>query len=189
MNKFEMLQLVAEKISKCEKCPELVATRIKTVPGQGNPDTKIAFLGEGPGRTESETGIAFCGQAEQLLDNILKACDLHRDRVFIFNIVKCRPPQNRVPTSIEAANCRSFLDLQIKIIQPKYIICLGNSAANYLLGVTTPVSEMRGQWFEYKSAKVIATFHPSYGLRVSSAKHEIYKDLMIMVEEIKKTAT
>jgi uracil-DNA glycosylase len=185
MNKKEKLQLIADKISQCQRCSELCVNRLKTVPGDGNPDTKIVLLGEGPGKDESEQGIPFCGRSGRLLTNILTACGIQREDVFIANILKCRPPNNRTPSSEEAQNCRPFLDLQLKVIVPKYIVCLGTCAAQNLLGVDTPISKMRGKWHEYKGIKVLPTFHPSYLLRNPSAKKDVWNDLQLLLSELK----
>lgn len=186
ISKKEMLKMVSEKISICEKCPELVKNRTKTVPGDGNYNSKLVFLAEAPGQSEDLRGKPFVGRAGELLTNLLKACGLDRENdIYILNILKCRPPANRTPTPEEAGNCHPFLDLQLKVINPSFIVCLGATATRYLLGVDNPIGQMRGKWYKHRDAKVLCTYHPSYGLRVSSAKHEIYKDLMLLVKELK----
>jgi DNA polymerase len=184
MNKIEMLNLLAKKISRCEKCEELANTRTQTIFDRGNPNAKLVFLGEAGGKDEDRQGKCFVGKAGKLLDNILTACNLTENDVYICNILKCHPPNNRVPTEIEASNCRKFLDLQLKVVSPKFIICLGSTAAQRLLNVDIPISQMRGNWYEYNGIKVMATFHPAYALRNSVAKHEIYKDIMTVLEAV-----
>jgi DNA polymerase len=180
MTKEEKISLIVEKINQCEKCPELCASRIQTVPGTGNVNADIVIIGEAPGRTESERGIPFCGRSGELLTNILAACNIKREEIFITNTCKCRPPNNRTPLPDEVENCRPFLNLQLKAINPRYIICMGSCASQNLLGVTTPIGAMRGQWFDYQNIKVMATWHPAYALRNKSAKQEIYEDVMLV---------
>lgn len=183
MTKEKMLSLLADKVSQCTKCDEIARTRTKTIFDRGNPNAKLVLLGEAGGRDEDIQGKCFVGRAGKLLDNILAACNLSESDVYICNILKCRPPENRVPTEIEASNCRKFLDLQLKIIRPKYIICLGATAGKRLLNVDLPVSEMRNQWYQYNEAKVRVTYHPAFALRNPSAKHEIYKDITELLKE------
>lgn len=183
LSKEEKLNLIAEKIKECRKCENLL-NRINVVPGQGNPNAKIIFLGEGPGEQEDKEGLAFVGRAGQLLTNILKAANINREDIYITNILKCRPPNNRKPTEEEAKNCRKYLDLQIKTINPKFIVCLGATAAQNLLGVETSISALRGTWYNYLNSRVLCTFHPSYALRQDYAKHEIYKDIMVVINEL-----
>jgi uracil-DNA glycosylase family 4 len=144
MEKRRMLELLAEKVSGCTKCQELTYCRRQTVFGEGSPDARIVFIGEAPGETEDETGRPFVGKAGQLLTNIITAMGFRRDDVFIMNIIKCRPPNNRTPEPQEASNCRPYLDLQLKIINPDYIVCLGNVAAQNLLGIDTPITYLPG---------------------------------------------
>lgn len=179
---------IADKVSRCKKCQELVVNRIKTVPGEGNPNAKIVLIGEGPGQSEAEQGIPFVGRAGKLLNNILQACNLKREEVYILNIVKCRPPGNRTPLPEEVKNCRPFLDLQLKVIRPTYIVCLGAVAAQNLLAVTTPISVLRGEWREYRcpeyTAKVLCTYHPSYLLRNPSAKKDTWEDMKMLLKDL-----
>lgn len=185
MNKNIKLQLIASKISQCQKCPELCVERLKTVPGCGNVDSPIVFIGEGPGKHESEQGIPFCGRSGTLLNNILNACGLKREDVFVLNICKCRPPNNRTPTSEEALACRPFLNLQLKVLNPKYLVCLGSCAAQNLLQTEATIGSLRGQWHAYLHMQLMPTWHPSYGLRNKIAKHQIYEDIMKVVEAVK----
>lgn len=190
MQNSEKLAVLQEKVCECTKCPDLVANRTQTVFGVGNPDADIVFCGEGPGKDEDTQGVPFVGRAGKLLTNILNATGLEREDVYILNIVKCRPPGNRNPTPEEAENCRPFLDLQLKVINPKYIVCLGAVASQNLLGVETPIGAMRGNWFDYQmppvNAKVLCTWHPAYLLRNSEAKKDTWNDLQLLIKEIGK---
>jgi DNA polymerase len=194
MDKSEKLKLVAEKISCCKLCKELCEYRKQnnyfTCPGQGNADAKLVFLGESSGENEAKSGLCFVGKAGELLSNILSAIGIKREDVFILNILKCRPPGNRNPLPKEAANCRPFLDLQLRVIQPDFIVCLGAIAANNLLHVSTPITYMRRQWYEHdvgnKKAKVLATYHPSYLLRNLAAKKQVWDDMQLLLKEINK---
>jgi uracil-DNA glycosylase len=188
MNKQEMLCLLAAQVAGCQKCKDLAETRIQTVFGRGEPETKVVLLGEAPGRDEDKEGLAFVGRAGQLLNNILSACEL--EHVYILNILKCRPPNNRVPTPEESANCRPFLDLQLKVIRPKYIVCLGATAAQKLLDTQETIGRLRGKWFEIEKpikAKVLATYHPAFLLRNPAAKEDVWNDLQLLLEELNAT--
>jgi len=184
MTNEEKFNLLGDKIAACQRCKELVEGRIKTVLGDGNPSSKIVLLGEAPGANEAKQGVAFVGRAGQLLDNILNACGLDRTKVYILNVLKCRPPSNRAPTPEEAANCRPFLDLQLDVIKPDYIVCLGASAAHHLLNEETPISQMRGKWFDYKGIKAICTFHPAYLLRQPAKKKDVWDDFQLLVKKL-----
>jgi DNA polymerase len=186
MHKTQMLQMVAEKVAACTKCKELAETRTQTVFGDGNNNSSVVFLGESPGRTEDETGYVFVGQAGKLLTNILAAFGFRREDVYILNILKCRPPDNRTPTEQEAANCRPFLDLQLKIINPKVIVCLGNVAAQNLLHIDTSISQLRGQIREYNGAKVIFTYHPAFLLRNPEEKSKVAEDMQLLLNLLRK---
>jgi DNA polymerase len=188
MTNQQKLNLIAEKIKACQKCKELAENRLLTVPGSGNPNAKIVFCGEAPGKTESEQGVPFCGRAGQLLDKIILSCNLKREDVFICNVLKCRPPNNRPPTLEESANCRPFFDLQLETIAPDYIVCLGATATKHLLQTEISITAMRGKWHYYnlksKKVKVLSTYHPAYLLRNPSAKEEVWKDLQLLIEDI-----
>ncbi len=192
MTKLDLLDKLNEKVCNCQKCPDLVANRTHTVLHSGNPNAKILFLGEAPGQDEDEQGEAFVGRAGQLLTNIIAACGLERkDDTYICNILKCRPPRNRVPTDIEARNCEPYLKLQIKIINPKFIVCLGATAVRHLLKITHPMGYIRGKWFKYEdahvNADVICTYHPSYLLRNPAAKDDVAEDMASLMEKVNAT--
>jgi len=167
----------------CENCTlcDLSKTRTNVVFGEGSPNADIMFIGEGPGEMEDKSGRPFVGRAGKLLtkmiENVLK---LPRNEVYIANIVKCRPPNNRVPSIEEAEACKPYLLKQIEIINPKILVCLGKTAFMYLLNDNTPISRVRGQIFEFKGKKVIPTYHPSFLLRNPSAKKEAYQDLLLI---------
>jgi DNA polymerase len=186
MNKSEKLNLIADKVCNCQKCPMLVENRNKTVFGSGNPDAKIVFMGEAPGQNEDKQGLPFVGRAGELLTNMIVACGLSREEVYILNALKCRPPNNRPPTPEESSNCRPFLELQLRVIKPKFIVCLGNSAAQSLLQMPVSISSIRGTWFDYKNdvvdAKVICTYHPAYLLRQPSAKSDSWNDMQKLIK-------
>lgn len=190
MKKIELLQKLSDKVCNCTKCSDLVANRTQTVMSSGNPDAKILIISEAPGETEDKEGEVLIGRAGQLLTNILNACNLDRKKdLYLCNILKCRPPNNRTPTEQEAKNCEPYLKLQIKIVNPKFIVCLGATAAKNLLKLDYPMGYMRGKWFEYKddhvNAKVLVTYHPSFALRKGDeAKKEIWEDLQMLVEFI-----
>jgi DNA polymerase len=182
MNKEEKLKLIDGKISQCTKCEGLVANRTKAVPGVGVP-SQIVFLGEAPGKDEDRIGEPFVGRAGKLLDEVLEKCGLSREKnIYITNTCKCRPPKNRNPEPEEATNCRPFLDLQRKVINPTFIVCLGAVAAQNLLGVDTPIGYLRGEWHNYGKFKVLCTWHPAYALRNRDAKEGIFNDLQLLLE-------
>ena len=176
---------LSRQVAACTRCPELVANRTQTVFGVGNPYTRMCFLGEAPGADEDREGIPFVGRAGQLLtDMITKGMRLKRQDVYILNILRCRPPGNRNPESVEAANCRPWLDGQLAIIQPEFICCLGAVAAQNLLNTTASIGQMRGRVHDYKGIKVVCTYHPAYLLRTPSAKRPTWGDLKLLMAEM-----
>ncbi|MFM7036726.1 MAG: uracil-DNA glycosylase [Planctomycetaceae bacterium] len=171
-------------VAGCQRCPELASRRRQTVFGTGSVSAQILLLGEAPGQEEDETGKPFVGAAGQLLDRILTASQLRREDLYICNVLRCRPPGNRTPLPQETANCREFLQAQIQVVNPEYIICLGAVAAQNLLGVATPIGRMRGQFYEYQSAKVLCTYHPSYLLRNAEAKKLVWEDMKFFMRHL-----
>jgi uracil-DNA glycosylase family 4 len=177
-----VLKIIADKIAGCHRCSELSEYREancgKTVPGEGNPNADLMIIGEAPGADEAEQGRPFVGRAGKLLDSIIEAAGWKREELFIANILKCRPPGNRVPTDEEAANCRQYLDFQIKAVNPNRILCLGKTASRFLLGKGEEVTmgSMRGE-HEYQGRKVICSYHPSYLLRNPEAKADLWHDI------------
>jgi DNA polymerase len=194
MQKSEALQILERKIAACTLCQELVEYRQsynwKTVPGVGNPNAQIMVIGEAPGENEAKQGEPFVGKAGKLLTTILEKAGMPRDRVFITNILKCRPPGNRDPMKEEADNCRKFLDMQIRCIDPQWILCFGRIASVFLLDcpLDTPMGEMRGEHF-YEDKKVICTYHPSYLLRTPAAKKAVWEDLQPVIRALQPTTT
>ncbi len=169
-------------VLQCHLC-DLAKTRKNVVFGEGNPHAKPMFIGEGPGATEDETGRPFVGRAGQLLTKMIEnVLEIPRSEVYIANIVKCRPPNNRVPTPEEARTCIPYLFKQIEIIDPKILVALGATSYRWLTGDTTPISKVRGQRIEFRGRILIPTFHPSYLLRNPSKKKEAYEDLLKIKE-------
>lgn len=160
----------------CTRC-KLHKARTQIVFGVGNPKAQLVFVGEGPGRDEDEQGEPFVGRAGQLLTQMIAAMGLRRQDVYICNVVKCRPPENRLPEKDEIAACLPFLARQLAAIGPKVICCLGACSAQTLLNTNQGISRFRGEWFDYRGAKLIATYHPAYLLRNPAAKSEVWKDL------------
>src|SRR3989338_10264482 len=162
--KIKLLEELRGEMLACHKCP-LGKTRTNLVFGVGNPIAKLMFAGEAPGRDEDIQGEPFVGRAGQLLTKIIEAMGLKRSTVYIANIAKCRPPENRAPLPDEAATCIPFLHQQIETIKPKVIVCLGSVAFQYLLETDQKISAMRGQWQEFRGIKIIPTYHPAFLLR------------------------
>jgi DNA polymerase len=173
-----------EEVSVCQKC-RLCQTRTNTVFGEGDVDAKIFFIGEGPGETEDLQGRPFCGRSGDLLTKMIGGMGLQRDQVFIANIVKCRPPQNREPAPDEIAACTPYLERQLEIIRPRVIVTLGRPAAHHMLQVKTLISKMRGIWHEWRGIKLMPTFHPAYILRnyTDTVRRQVWDDLQqVMIE-------
>jgi DNA polymerase len=162
----------------------LADTRIQTVFGVGNPEARIMFVGEAPGADEDRLGEPFVGAAGQLLNKILVASHLKREDVYICNILRCRPPSNRTPAIEEAANCREYLDAQIEIVEPDYIVCLGSVAAKNLLSSMESIGKLRGRFLSYGRAKVLCTYHPAYLLRNPAAKKDVWQDMKILMRDL-----
>jgi uracil-DNA glycosylase len=163
----------------CRRCKLHTLGRRKIVFGVGNPNADLMFVGEAPGADEDEQGLPFVGRAGQLLTKIIEAIDLKRDDVYIANVIKCRPPQNRNPDPDEVDTCEPFLFRQIDAIKPKVIVALGKFAAQTLLRTLDPISRLRGRVYEYRGAKLIPTFHPAYLLRNPSSKREVWEDMKL----------
>ena len=170
-----------EIIKKCKKC-NLHKTRKNTVFGEGDPGSNIMIIGEAPGREEDEIGRPFIGRAGKLLNEFLKSIGLNRDLVFIVNTIKCRPPENRDPETVEINACSDYLDQQINIIKPKVLVLLGKIAANRLLGEDIPMSELRLKKFfiDKYDIPIIVFYHPAYILRSPSQKKKVWDDLQYL---------
>jgi DNA polymerase len=171
------LEILRSEVAGCRACVHLAEARTNTVFGSGNPAARLCFLGEAPGADEDASGEPFVGRAGQLLTKIIEACTLSRDDVYILNVLKCRPPENRRPEPDEVANCRGYFERQIEAIRPEFICCLGASAAQSLLRTDETIGKLRGRWFEYGEATVICTYHPSYLLRNPAAKRDVWDDM------------
>lgn len=178
------LAAVRADIGDCTRCPLAYAGRHNIVFADGDPNSRILFVGEGPGADEDASGLPFVGKAGQLLNNMIVAMGLQRESVYIANIVKCRPPGNRTPEFVEATTCSQFLLRQIDIVQPQVIVALGTTAATYLLGVRQSLSSLRGHWHESRGAKVLVTYHPAFLLRDPRQKGEAWKDLQMAMAEL-----
>jgi DNA polymerase len=178
-NPAEALAAVRADIGDCTRCKLHTLGRKQIVFGVGNPEADLMFVGEAPGADEDDQGIPFVGRAGQLLTKIIEAIDLRRDDVYIANIIKCRPPQNRNPEPDEVASCEPFLFRQVDIIKPKVIVALGKYAAQTLLRSEAPISRLRGKTFDYRGATLIPTFHPAYLLRNPSSKREVWEDMKL----------
>ncbi|BCD62495.1 uracil-DNA glycosylase [Nitratiruptor sp. YY08-26] len=176
------LEELRKIVLSCHLC-DLSKTRKNVVFGEGNPHAKLMFVGEGPGATEDETGRPFVGRAGQLLTKMIEnVLEISRSDVFIANIVKCRPPNNRVPTPEEVSKCIPYLFKQIEIINPKIIVALGSTSYKHLTGDNTPISKIRGEIIQFRNRILIPTFHPSFLLRNPSKKKEAYQDLLKIKE-------
>jgi DNA polymerase len=178
------LEVIADKVSRCTRCPVLVKNRTQTVFGVGNPMSKVVFFGEAPGADEDKQGEPFVGRAGQLLNKIIEACTWKREDVYIMNVVKCRPPDNRKPEDDEVENCSEYRQHQFDIIRPQYIVCLGATAAQALLGKTKTIGQLRGKFHEWNGAKVLATYHPAYLLRNPEAKKDVWQDLQLLLKDM-----
>jgi len=175
------LKTIREDIGDCTRC-RLHKGRKNIVFGVGNANADIMFVGEGPGADEDEQGEPFVGRAGQLLNNMISAMGLQRGDVYIANVVKCRPPQNRTPEKDECDTCGPFLMRQIEVIRPKVIVALGAVAAKYLLAVNESMAKLRGRWYDFKGARVAVTYHPAYLLRDPRQKKEAWKDLQMVMK-------
>lgn len=180
------LKTLAEQVSTCSRCPELVSTRRQTVFGVGPVDPLLLFIGEAPGADEDRLGEPFVGAAGQLLNRIIVACGFQREDVYICNVIKCRPPGNRTPKPEEAVNCREYLDRQLDLVQPKFICCLGGTAATHLLGAPASLGKLRGRFHTYKGIPVLCTYHPAFLLphRQPAKKKEVWEDMQMLLKRM-----
>jgi uracil-DNA glycosylase family 4 len=167
----------------CEKC-KLSKARTQVVYGVGNPSADLMFIGEAPGRDEDLQGEPFVGRAGHLLTDIIKAMKLTRNDVYIANVIKCRPPENRNPEPDELEACRPYIRRQVEIIQPKVIVTLGRFALQSLTGKDYGISSARGKWLEYEGVKVMPTYHPAYLLRTPGAKKDVWADMKKVMGEL-----
>jgi DNA polymerase len=185
----ETLEAINSDIgAACTRCKLCTLGRSQIVFGVGNPKARLMFVGEAPGEEEDKRGEPFVGRAGQLLTKIVEAIGLTRDQVYIANVIKCRPPNNRNPEPDEVAACEPFLFRQIDVIQPKVIVPLGKFAAQCLLKTVDPITKLRGRQFDYRGATLIPTFHPAYLLRNPSAKREVWEDMKKVREILQASA-
>jgi uracil-DNA glycosylase family 4 len=181
--KDDTLLKIREDLGDCTRC-KLHKGRNKLVFGDGNPKAELVFVGEGPGADEDAQGLPFVGRAGKLLTQMIEAMGLQRKDVYICNVVKCRPPENRAPEPDEVQTCSPYLLRQIDVINPKVIVCLGAVAAKTLLETTRGISQYRGDWQEWRGRKLMATYHPAYLLRNPPAKADVWKDLQKVMAEL-----
>jgi len=179
-----VLRLIREDIGDCTRCRLHKQGRKQIVFGVGNPRAELMFIGEAPGADEDEKGEPFVGRAGQLLTNMIKAMGLSREEVYIANIIKCRPPNNRTPERDECETCSPFLMRQIEAVAPKAIVALGAVAAKTLLAINAPMSELRGRWYDFRGTKLAVTYHPAFLLRDPRQKKETWKDLQMVMKDL-----
>ena len=177
-------QALHQECMNCQGC-SLANTRTHVVFGDGSESAEILFVGEGPGQSEDEQGIPFVGKAGQLLDDMLTMIGLDRTQVYIANIVKCRPPQNRDPLNTEREACISYLHRQIELLQPKLLICLGRIAAADLIKPDFKITKEHGQWFQRDGMLLTALYHPAALLRDPGKKPETFEDLKLLQQKIR----
>jgi DNA polymerase len=192
----QALKLIREDLGDCTRCRLHKQGRKQIVFGVGNPRTQLMFIGEAPGADEDEQGEPFVGRAGQLLNNMIKAMGLEREQIYIANIIKCRPPNNRTPERDECETCSPFLMRQIAAIKPKVIVALGAVAVKTLLAVSDSMSNLRGRWYDFRptgvrsndptwtGAKLAVTYHPAFLLRDPRQKKEAWKDLQMVMKEL-----
>lgn len=183
--KVDSLDIISQDLIDCKRC-NLCQGRQNIVFGSGNPHAELVFVGEGPGAEEDKTGQPFVGRAGQLLTKMIEAMGYQRSDVYICNVVKCRPPENRDPKPDEIDSCEPFLKKQLRAIKPKVIVGLGRIACQTLLKTQTPMSKFRGEWQEYDGISFMPTFHPAYLLRNPPAKKEVWEDLQKVMLKLSK---
>jgi DNA polymerase len=183
IDRIAALQQIRDEIGDCTRCA-LHAGRNQIVFGDGSPHARLMFVGEGPGEDEDAQGLPFVGKSGQLLNNMIAAMGLKREEVYIANVVKCRPPGNRVPEQAEGATCTQFLFRQIDVVRPQVLVALGATAATWLLGQRQPLAGLRGRVHAVRGAQVIVTYHPAYLLRDPRQKKEAWADLQIAMREL-----
>jgi uracil-DNA glycosylase family 4 len=177
------LEGLAKSLRNCARC-RLSEKRKTIVFGEGAPNARVMFIGEGPGAEEDRTGRPFVGQAGQLLGRMIVAMGFQRGQTYIANVVKCRPPGNRDPKDDEIAACSEFLDRQVELIRPDVIVALGRFAANRLTGTDKPLGALRGRWSHYKGVPLLATYHPAYLLRTPKDKRKVWSDLKLVLAKL-----
>lgn len=187
--KEEALRVLAAEIALCRRCAHLAEYRTQTVFSDGWPHSGLCLIGEAPGADEDEQGVPFVGRAGQFLRQILARYGLSSDQVYICNVLKCRPPENRNPDPTEVANCRPFLERQLDLIRPKVLVALGKYATAYLLDrrpEDTPILKMRGKFVNYRGIPVMVTLHPAYVLRNPSAERDLAQDIQAAIARLEQ---
>lgn len=185
----QKLNLISQEVAQCTKCP-IHEDRTHTVFGTGNPQAKLVFVGEAPGAEEDRQGLPFVGRAGQLLtDIIVKGMKMHREDVYICNVLKCRPPNNRDPNPIEVLNCEPYLLRQLELIRPKVICALGRISAQTLLKTTASLNELRGKWHNYHGIPLRVTYHPAYLLRNPADKKKAWIDIQEVMKLLNEEIT
>lgn len=183
MQKVDALKILSNKVANCNLCQELATTRTQTVFSDGNPNSSIVFVAEAPGKEEDLQGIPLVGRSGKLLNSALDGLGINRQDIYICNILKCRPPNNRTPTEVECNNCKPFFDLQLKLIDPKIIVCLGSVAASNILQTFESISSLRGRVHKImlndKNVNVICWYHPSFILR-GNKKDLLFEDMNLL---------
>ncbi len=183
----QKLQTLATEVARCTRCPELCSSRTQTVFSDGTPNVDICFVGEAPGADEDREGVPFVGAAGRLLTDIItKGLGMKREEVYICNTLKCRPPGNRTPLPNELGNCREYLVAQIELVKPKYIVCLGGSAAKSVLQTTMALGALRGRFHDYQGIPVLVTYHPSFLLphRQPEKKRDVWEDMKLLLKKM-----
>ena len=181
---YDNWEELEQSIVNCKKC-KLCQNRTNIVFGTGNKNAELMFIGEGPGADEDKEGIPFVGKAGKLMNEAFKGLGINREEVYIANIVKCRPPQNRVPEEDEATNCLNYLRNQVILVKPKIIVLLGSTALKNILGKEYGITNARGKWIEKKGIKYMPTWHPAALLRDENKKIEFWNDLKQVIQELK----
>ncbi len=179
-----LLEPIRQRVAVCTSCP-LHSGRTNTVFGVGDPHAALMFVGEGPGYDEDRQGEPFVGKAGMLLDRMIRAMGLEREQVYIANVVKCRPPQNRTPAPEEISACRGYLEQQIDIVKPQVIVALGATAARALLGGVLSMARMRARFHDFRGAVVMPTYHPAYLLRYPEEKRKVWDDLQQVMNRLR----
>lgn len=182
-NKLMKLERLRSIVELCKRC-DLYKSKRNVVFGEGNPNANLMIVGEAPGAQEDATGVPFVGASGKKLTQILRSAGIERDKIYIANVVKCRPPGNRTPVEKEILSCGRYLRLQVEIIQPEYILTLGNVAMSFFLNVSGGITKLRGRVFNYQGIKIFPTFHPSYLLKHPEAEEIFKKDIFSLKEMV-----
>lgn len=182
-------EALAARVAHCTRCPELVANRTQTVFGVGNRAAEVMVIGEAPGQEEDKQGEPFVGRAGQLLNEMLRATGFAREQVYIANVLKSRPPNNRDPRPEEAARCEPYLKRQIALVKPRLILSVGRVSAQNLLKTDTPIGKLRGQVYRYQETPLVVTYHPAYLLRAPLEKRKAWDDLRLALRILHEVGT